>query len=101
MEEKPVKAYAYKILREVAQEYKVSQDEIVGKNPHIHLRQARTRAIWRIKKETDFSFTRIGRIFGRDHTTIIHIYRVAEQHNGHYYNKSYKVYGGGKQKDEQ
>jgi chromosomal replication initiation ATPase DnaA len=99
MEVNPPRAYAYKILKEVAQEYKVSQDEIIGKNPHLHLRQARTRAIWRIKQETNFSFARIGRLFGRDHSTVLHIYRVAEQHNGHYYNKSYKVYGGGKQKD--
>jgi chromosomal replication initiation ATPase DnaA len=100
MEEKKPKVYAHKILKEIANEYKVSYDEIIGKNPHLHLRQARSRAIWRIKKETDFSFARIGLIFGRDHSTIIHIYRVAEQHNGHYYNKSYKIYGGGKQKDE-
>lgn len=94
-----MKVYARDILKQISTEFGVSYDEIIGKNPHLHLRQARARAIWRIKKETDFSFARIGRLFGRDHSTILHIYRVAEQHNGHYYNKSYKIYGGGKQKD--
>lgn len=99
MEQKPAKVYAYKILIEIAEEYKVPKDEIIGKNPHLHLRQARARAVWRIRKEAGFSYARIGRLFGRDHTTIMHIYRVAEQHNGYYYNKSYKIYGGGKQAD--
>ena len=45
MEEKKPKVYAHKILKEIANEYKVSYDEIIGKNPHLHLRQARSRAI--------------------------------------------------------
>lgn len=93
------KVFARDIIKQVCKEYQVSYEALTGKNPHLHLRQARTRAIWRIKQETDFSFSRIAGLFGRDHTTIIHIYRVAEQHNGYYYNKCYKVYGGGKRAD--
>ena len=93
------KIFARDIIKEICKEYGVSYEGLTGKNPHLNLRQARTRAIWRIKQETDFSFARIAGIFGRDHSTIIHIYRVAERNNGYYYNKSYKIYGGGKQEN--
>jgi hypothetical protein len=68
------------IQEEVAAQYGVTRDDLIGKSrcaKHVTPRQF---AMWRIKQETPLSLPSIGRLFGgRDHTTVLHGIRQVEK----------------------
>ncbi len=73
---------AKRIIEQVCIETGISQDLIkspIRTNP---VSQARQEAIWRIAADTTLSLPQIGRIFNRDHTTILHaIRRMNDKHD--------------------
>lgn len=60
------------ILSEVAKKHGFRVDDILGIRRNVPLVTARHEAMWRIYWETTYSLPAIGRIFNRDHTTILH-----------------------------
>lgn len=68
-----------KIVRDVAADYGVSAGDIMGPSrlrDHAWPRQV---SMWRIRRELDESFPKIGRFFNRDHTTVMHAVARVEQ----------------------
>lgn len=66
------------LLREAAYMFKTSQRDILGKDRFHFLMPARF-AVWKALKDTGCSYAQVGRWFDRDHTTIIHGVRRANQ----------------------
>lgn len=60
-----------RIMREVAQAHRVSVDDMIGPRKHRVVYQARREAMARIRDELGFSFPKIGRLFNRDHTSVL------------------------------
>lgn len=71
-------ATARAIVKDVAQRTGVPVEEIFGRTRTGDVALARHEAIWRIKKATDWSLPRIGRMFNRDHTTVLNSIRRME-----------------------
>jgi hypothetical protein len=70
----------HQIIREVAAQHGFSAAELIGPRRQVQLVAARFEAMWRIKTERpDMSLPMIGRLFHRDHTTILHGTRVHER----------------------
>jgi chromosomal replication initiator protein len=67
----PNDAMVEKILLHVSKKYGVSIDDIKSKKKTDSIAGARHISIYIIRKLTDLSLKEIGRIFGRDHSTII------------------------------
>jgi len=65
------------ILRDVCKSQGVTRDEIFSRNRNKKLVMARAVIYDRIRKELGWSYPRIGKIFGRDHTTVLHGIRLA------------------------
>lgn len=64
-----------RILREVAQAHRVSLDDIIGPRRFKAYVAARREAMQRIRSELGFSYPHIGRLFNRDHTSVLHACR--------------------------
>ena len=62
---------AKRIIDEVAAQYKIRAAEMVGPRRHAYLIEPRHVAMRRIRAELGYSYPQIGRIFNRDHSTII------------------------------
>lgn len=64
----------WEIIREEAARAGLTPEQMLGANRTRRFCQPRQYAMWRARKETDYSWWRIANIFGRDHTTVIHAY---------------------------
>ena len=73
------KVFVHDIIRQEARNNKVTVDYILGKKRDKKAISIRHYAIWRAKSETDASFTQIGKIFNRDHSSVIHAYYKLER----------------------
>ena len=62
---------AEKIISRVSKKYGVTEEEIYGRKRTKHIASARNISIYIIRKVTDMSFPTIGKLFDRDHSTII------------------------------
>ena len=67
-----------KILAHVTKKYGVSLEDIKGKKRTAEISLPRQVAIYLIRTMTDNSYPNIGKIFGRDHTTIMSSMRTME-----------------------
>ena len=67
----PNDAMVEKILLNVSKKYGVSVDDIKSKKKTDSIAGARHISIYIIRKLTDLSLKEIGKVFGRDHSTII------------------------------
>lgn len=63
---------AREILKEVAAKHEMRLDVLFAERRYRVLVLARQEAMYRIWKELDYSFPHIGRLFGVDHTTVMH-----------------------------
>lgn len=68
-----------KILHTVSEKYDVTIEELKGRKRTSNIAFARHVAVYLIKKLTDRSFPAIGRVFGRDHSTIISSIEAVEK----------------------
>ena len=84
------KARAGEIIAAVAAETGIAVDAIKGEQRVAPIAQARQLAIWRVAGETELSLSEIGRLFHRDHTTVLHAIRVINQRRG----ADVRSYGG-------
>ena len=66
---------ARQIIAAVAKEHGVTVAEIVGHRRSTWIVAARWEAIKRVSLETGWSLPRIGRVFDRDHTSVLHALR--------------------------
>lgn len=62
---------AEKIISRVSKKYGVTEEEIYGRKRTKHIASARNISIYIIRKVTELSFPAIGKLFDRDHSTII------------------------------
>lgn len=60
------------ILAGVAERHHLTIEALVGPRKTYELAHARQEAMWEIRQRTSKSFTVIGRLFNRDHTTVMH-----------------------------
>ena len=82
---------AQRIIEVVCHYYEYSYKDLVGKYRAPALVIARHIAIQFIKSKTDLSLKEIGKLFDRDHTTIIHALRNIEAKRTHPYDESVKT----------
>ncbi len=67
----PASVTVDRILEKVSQKYGVSVEDIKGRKRTKEIALVRHRSIYIIRKLTDLSLPAIGKLFGRDHTTIM------------------------------
>jgi chromosomal replication initiation ATPase DnaA len=59
------------IIAEVAAAHDITPADILGPRRFPHLVEARREAMSRVRKELGYSYPQIGRIFNRDHSSVI------------------------------
>lgn len=64
-----------RIMDAVCKVFDITKSELLGKNRQQHIALARQVAMYLCKNELDLSFPAVGKIFGRDHTTVLHACR--------------------------
>lgn len=74
----------YNIISTAAKRQGVTVAQLMGDNRHVPVVLARQEAWWRIWREHGYSYPRIAKLFGKDHTTVMygvkkHIERVGEK----------------------
>lgn len=65
------KADPVRILAEVARGFRVTPEEILGRSQTRHIAIARMTAMAVVRQATSLSYPAIGRLFDRDHATVI------------------------------
>ena len=75
----PVNVTVDKIFTAVFKKYNVRRDDLVGSRRTKDVATARHITIYLIRKITDMSFPNIGKIFGRDHSTIMSSIETVEK----------------------
>ena len=75
----PVTVTIDKILSMVSQKYGVTVEDLKSRKRTSNIASARHISVYIIKKLTDRSLPAIGRVFGRDHTTIINSIETVEK----------------------
>lgn len=70
-QEQKVSATPEKIIAEVSSHYELAVEEITGKSQHQQCCLARQVAMYLCRKELRLPFTKIGSLFGRDHSTVM------------------------------
>ena len=65
------------IIAQAAMESGIPVHVLTGGNRTRHVAHARQDAMLRIHEQTNFSLPQIGRMFGRDHTTVLYSIRTA------------------------
>lgn len=61
----------YKVLRVVAHAYAITVDDLIGKDRHKNVAEARLVAYWLLRTRTKLSFPEIGRVLGNKHHTSV------------------------------
>lgn len=59
------------VVQEVADQYGLETQEILGRDRHKTVAKARNMAMWLTRVRLEMSWSEIGREFKRDHTTVI------------------------------
>ncbi len=77
--EEPVSVTVDKIFAAVYKKYGISKEDLIGQKRSRDIAQARHISIYLIRNITEMSLPNIGKIFGRDHTTIISSIEVVEK----------------------
>lgn len=70
------------IINLCASRHDVGSDDILGRAQCEALVKARQQAMWLAAKETSLSLTSLGKLFFRDHTTVIHAIRRENDRTG-------------------
>lgn len=59
------------ILEHVALSYGLSVDDLLGRSRYAHIATPRHIAMWLVRRKLHYSYPVIGRLFGRDHSTVM------------------------------
>ena len=73
------KVFVHDILRQEARNNRVTVDYILGTARDKRAISIRHYAIWRARTEAGASFIKIGKIFNKDHSSVIHAYYKLER----------------------
>ena len=73
---------ARQIMADVATEHGLHPSDLTGTNKHLHVCIARHHAMYQVRTHTDLSLPEIGRLFARDHTTVLHGIRTHAHREG-------------------
>lgn len=68
-----------KVIQNTSTAYNISVDDILGDRRQKETVLPRHIIMYKLRKELELSFPRIGKIFNRDHTTIIHAFNKIER----------------------
>ena len=68
--------YVGNIINEICKFYSLTTEDVTGKSRKREIVKARFIAIYIIRTETDFKLSAIGKIFNRDHSTILHSIKI-------------------------
>jgi len=60
------------LLAMVAIEHGITRDELMSSSRRLHIVRARHDAFYRLVKDLQYGYSDVGRVFGKDHTTIMH-----------------------------
>lgn len=60
------------VIKSVSDYYNLNESELKKKDRHWHIRTARQVCMYLLKRNTTMSLVAIGKLFKRDHTTVIH-----------------------------
>ena len=74
----PVKINADRIISKVSQKYCVSKEDIYSKKRASNISQARHICVYLLRKLSDMSYKQIGKLFAKDHSTIMHSFGTIE-----------------------
>lgn len=77
--EEPVSVTVDKIFATVYKKYGISKEDLIGKSRSREIAQARHVTIYLIRKITEMSLPNIGKIFNRDHTTVLSSWDIIEK----------------------
>ncbi len=75
----PINVTVDKIFNAIESKYDINKAELTGKSRVKEIAQARHVAIYLIREITEMSFPNIGKIFSRDHATIMASYETIER----------------------
>ena len=67
------------IIKEEIKRYKIDLDYLLSDTRTGKLTKIRHYIIWRARKETGASFPHLGKIFNRDHTSVLYAYNKTER----------------------
>lgn len=73
------KVFAHDIIKEELRRYHLSWEDLRSDTKTADLVKIRHYIMWRARKEAGTSFPKLGRIFNRDHTSVIYAYNKTEQ----------------------
>jgi chromosomal replication initiator protein len=68
--------YVDNIIKEICKFYSLSYEDITSKSRKREIVKARFIAIYLIRTETDYVLSQIGKLFNRDHSTILHSIKI-------------------------
>ena len=68
-----------KIIENTSSAYGISIDDVLGDRRQKETILPRHIIMYKLRKELELSFSRIGKVFSKDHTTIIHAYNKIEK----------------------
>lgn len=71
-------AFVAETIRVVAEKHGVSSNALTRKGQTRRPFRARAEAMWIIYNNTRYSYPQLGRIFGRDHTSVIRACKIHE-----------------------
>ena len=67
----PINITVDKVFSAVFNKYNISKEELIGSKRNKDIAYARHIAIYLIREITEMSFPNLGRLFNRDHTTVM------------------------------
>ncbi len=76
----PISVTVERIFSAVTDRYGISRDDIVGKKREKQIAEARHISIYLIREITEMSLPNIGKLFDRDHSTILSSYQKVARH---------------------
>jgi chromosomal replication initiator protein len=66
-----IRITARQIIDEIAATHDITREDMIGPRRYPHLVEARREAMRRVRDELGYSYPQIGRIFNRDHSSVI------------------------------
>ena len=72
----------FRLLIETAKKYNIDPNRIMAKDRSHYLVEMRRELIWRAVHECNYSRSRVAKMMGRDHTTILHALDCWERDHG-------------------
>jgi len=73
------KIFARDIIREEVKRYRINLEVLQSDTKTATLVKIRHYIMWRARKESGMSFPELGKLFNRDHSSVLHAYKKTER----------------------